>query len=337
MSRLPVTRPALYGDRRRWGLLHADSLRLLAMLPDNSIDAVVTDPPYGIGFAGKAWDAGDLLTGDGFTNWTTAWAKELRRVLRPGGYLAAFGAPRTMHRLVTGIEDAGLEIRDQVLWMYGSGMPKSRRLPGDLGTTLKPAYEPVVLARKPSGNTVTATLDRWGTGALNIGDTRVRDEVREAVEVADVVRRWPANLGLVHTLGCTRTHCEGHCAVRQIDEQTGKPIARFFYAAKASRPEREAGLAALRPTQAPIFSGSGKTPRANQHPTVKPIAVMRWLVRLITPRYGVVLDPFCGSGSTGCAALLEDRQFLGVERDGDYIEIARHRLQHWASQPEGPS
>ncbi|RYE82905.1 MAG: site-specific DNA-methyltransferase [Hyphomicrobiales bacterium] len=318
-------------------MLHADSLELLAKLPDSSIDAVVTDPPYGIGFAGKSWDGGNLLDGDGFQTWTTAWGREIARVLRPGGYLAAFGAPRTMHRLVAGLEDADLEIRDQLLWMYGSGMPKGRRLPGDLGTTLKPAYEPVVLARAPSPQTVTRTIDRWGTGALNIGTTRVRDELNPTTSTKDVLARWPANLGLLHDLSCrTGKRCGGQCAVRQIDERAGLEISRFFYAAKASRTEREAGLEGAQTTVEPIFSGGRRTARANLHPTVKPLSVMRWLVRLVTPPLGVVLDPFAGSGSTGCAALLEDRQFIGVERDGAYVDVARARLQHWAAQDEGP-
>src|SRR5262245_31748904 len=109
------TRPVLYGDRRRWGLVHADSLELLPLLPDRSVDAVVTDPPYGIGFGNHSWDGGELTSASGFAAWTTAWARELRRILRPGGYLATFGAPRTMHRLVAGIEEAGLDVRDQVL------------------------------------------------------------------------------------------------------------------------------------------------------------------------------------------------------------------------------
>lgn len=325
--------PVLYGDRRRWGLLHADALELLRLLPDRSVDAVVTDPPYGIGFGGHEWDGGNLVVGNGFERWTTAWAQEVRRILRPGGYLAAFGAPRTMHRLVAGIENAGLEIRDQVLWVYGSGMPKCRRIPGDLGTTLKPAYEPIVLARAPLDGTTEQNRARWGTGVLDIGATRVRDEVRPDVMTAgQIIRRWPANLGLLHSLGCSKQSCEGQCAVRQIDAQAGADVSRFFYAAKAARSEREAGLEDLPATTARVGFNATQTPRANVHPTVKPLSVMRWLVRLVVPSYGVALDPFSGSGSTGCAALLEDRQFIGIECQADYIEIARRRLTHWAEQ-----
>ncbi|MBF6620187.1 MAG: site-specific DNA-methyltransferase [Patulibacter sp.] len=332
LQRPDAGRPSLYGDRRRWGLVHADALDLLARLPERSVDAVITDPPYGIGFDGHTWDSGALTDGRAFERWTSSWAREVKRVLRPGGYVAAFGAPRTVHRLVSGIEDTGLEIRDQLLWLYGSGMPKTRHLPHDLGTALKPAYEPILLARAPLKATTTmGNVTRWGVGALDIGATRVRDEVRDVVSLGEVVRRWPANLGLVHSPGCEDRGCEGNCAVREIDAAVGKPVSRYFYAAKASRSEREAGLRELEARSTPIFSG-GTTPRANVHPTVKPLAVMRWLARLIAPPHGVVLDPFTGSGSTGCAALLEGRQFLGIEREIEYVEIARRRLDHWARQ-----
>ena len=331
MSGASAPRPALYGDRRRWGLLEADSLKFLPLLPERSVDAVITDPPYGFGW--QQWERGTLATSDGFADWTTGWARELKRVLRPGGYLAAFGAPRTMHRLVAGVEAAGLEIRDQILWLYGSGVPKGPRLLGDRSTTLKPAYEPVLLARAPLEGNTRQNVEAWGTGALDIGATRVRDEVRDPIPIGTVLQRWPANLGLLHSLGCSRASCAGECAVRQIDDRTGKDVARFFYAAKASRDEREAGLRDCAPTKSGIFSQDRLTPRANTHPTVKPLAVMRWLVRLLAPHYGVVLDPFSGSGSTGCAALLEGRQFVGVEREKSYAEIARRRLAYWASQP----
>lgn len=332
MSATEGQRPVLYGDRTRWGLLHGDAMNVLALLPDQSIDAVISDPPYGIAFNDNHWDGGALTSGVEFERWATAWALELRRILRPGGYVASFGAPRTVHRLVSGLEDAGLQIRDQLLWLYGSGMPKSWGLPHDLGSALKPAYEPIVLARAPLEGTALANLERWGTGVMDIGATRVRDELADVTTSADVVARWPANLGLLHSAGCSSRKCEGQCAVRQINEETGRPVSRFFYCAKAQRAEREAGLEEHQQHVAPIFFKGGRTPRANSHPTVKPLAVMQWLTRLIAPPSGVVLDPFAGSGSTGCAALLEGRQFLGIERESAYVEIARGRLQHWSTR-----
>jgi len=320
-----VSRPPLYGDRTRWGLVRADALKLLAQLPDASVDAVVTDPPYGIGMAGQAWDSGKLGVGSEFQNWTASWARELKRILKPGGHLAAFGAPRTVHRLSAGIEDAGLEVRDQLLWLYGSGMPKGLKFSGQRGTLLKPAYEPVVLARAPLDGTTDQTLAAWGTGVLHLGEAGRRDELQGTGS-----SRWPANVGFVHEAACTRSACVVSCAVYCLNTETGRPVSRFFYAAKASPREREVGLEQQPMTCERISFGRTRRPRANIHPTVKPLSVMRWLVRLVAPPGGVVLDPFSGSGSTGCAALLEGRQFLGIEREGSYIEIARRRLSHWA-------
>jgi site-specific DNA-methyltransferase (adenine-specific) len=330
----------MFGKPDRWALIQADSLQFLKRLPDKSVDAVITDPPYGIAFKGTAWDSGDLLDGIGFTAWSTAWAAEVKRVLRPGGYLAAFGAARTMHRLVSGIEDAGLEVRDQVLWLYGSGMPKSRKLEFDLSTTLKPAYEPILLARAPLEGTVMHNLERWGTGALDIGATRVRDELAPATPTSAELGRWPANVGLSHDEACQPRSCAEDCALVQLDQasatnSTSQDISRFFYAGKATPAEREAGLDELEKTTASIFEGTGHRPRANVHPTVKPLSVMRWLTRLVAPPGGLVLDPFCGSGSTGCAALLEGRQFMGIEREAEYIRIARARLAHWDGHADG--
>lgn len=348
MSRLPSNRPALYGDRRTWGLVHADALAFLSLLPNQSVDAVVTDPPYGIGFKGSEWDGGWLSDPEGFSAFTHAWAREVRRILKPGGYVAAFGATRTMHRAIAGIEDAGLEIRDQVLWLYGSGAPKSRRMDFGLGTGLKPSYEPIVLARAPlqRGLTTTANLERHGVGALDIASTgapRPRDERGDGRSGPDGRGDsfWPANVGFSHPADCEPTNCSPRCPAVLIDRVAraeqhpgSKPLSRLFYAAKASPGEREAGLDHLPRGRAEIFSAPGASsraprPKANSHPTVKPLSVMRWLVRLVAPPGGLVLDPFTGSGSTGCAALLEGRQFIGLERDGQYLPIARARLAHW--------
>lgn len=338
-KRRTVPLPPLYGDLHRWGLIEAGSRKLLTSFPDASVDAVVTDPPYGLNFNHQAWDGGSLASGDGFQAFTTAWARELRRILKPGAYLTAFGASRTAHRLIAGIEDADLEVRDQLLWLYGSGVPKSRRLAGGLGSALKPMYEPIVLARRPFDPTTPATLDnvaRHGTGALNIDAARIRRPAGEP----NVEGFWPPHVALSHEPACGQATCRSECAVRLIDQiaarerQPGSPpFSRLCYIAKATRAEREAGCGQLEQRVSPIFSrGSGTPkPRANRHPTVKPIDLMRWLVRLVVPPGGVVLDPFAGSGSTGIAAVLEKRQFVGIEKEVEYVQIARARLRHWSA------
>jgi site-specific DNA-methyltransferase (adenine-specific) len=325
-------RPILYGDVSRWGLVEADTLALLPLLPPASVDVVVTDPPYGISFGGRAWDGRAIHQAAGrrgespneaFERWTARWAAGCLRLLKPGGHLLAFGAPRTFHRLVAGIEDAGLEVRDQLIWLNGQGMPKSRRLPGGRGTALKPAFEPILLARRPIDGQLGASLARWGTGALNIDAGRDEDG------------RWPPNVVLSHAAECSAGVCASDCPIRTLDSADDElRPSRFFYCSKASRLEREAGCEDLAARRAQIFTGvarAGRTVR-NIHPTVKPIELMRWLVRLACPPGGVVLDPFCGSGSTGAAALLEGRQFIGIEREREYVEIARARLDHWAAQ-----
>lgn len=336
------TLPPLYGDRVRWALAQADSLTLLEQLPEACVDAVVTDPPYGLAFGDAGWDGGRgnraLSSGDGFERFSRAWGEACLRALKPGGYLVSFGAPRTVHRLVTGLEDAGLEIRDQLMWLYSSGMPKSRRIEGGLGTALKPAYEPIVLARRPldrrAGRTVsvTANLLLHGTGAMNIAATRL---LREAEE-AESVGYWPANITAMHDDVCTST-CSVDCAVRFVDGLGvgTSPLSRIFYSSKASRREREIGLDGLPEFRRPVFSDrGGSRDRRNVHPTVKPLGLMRWLVRLVALPGAVVLDPFAGSGSTGCAVLQEggQRQFVGIERETQFAEIACARLRHWASE-----
>jgi DNA modification methylase len=320
-----ATKVALYQDATKaWGLIEADALLTLAKLPTDSVDAIVTDPPYGIAFAGEAWDgmairravsaAGERLSAtEAFERWTRVWATEALRVLKPGGHLIAFGAPRTFHRLTAGIEDAGLEIRDVLMWLYAQGLPKSRRLPGGLATALKPAYEPIMLARAPILGTTTDNLTAWGTGALNIDAARV-----------GAARYWPANVTLSHAPDCPAV---------LIDTPEPHGCSRLFYCAKTSRAEREAGCEQLPKQSVQLYTGKSHPPRLihNLHPTVKPIALMRWLIGLITPPGGLVLDPFAGSGSTGAAVVLEGRQFLGIEREERYVDIACARLTHWAA------
>ena len=269
-------------------LLHGDCRERLRSLHDNSIDAIVTDPPYGLAFMGKKWDY-DVPSAD-------IW-RECLRVLKPGGHLLAFAGTRTQHRMACNIEDAGFDIRDMIAWITNKTFPKSLNVSkaidkaeviahlGDAarqwdgwGTALKPAMEPITVARKPLCGTVAENVLRHGTGGINVDGCRVGE-------------RWPANL--IH---------DGS------DEVVGLlgSAARFFYCAKASKRDRGEG---------------------NRHPTVKPTDLMRYLCRLVTPPGGTVLDPFMGSGSTGKAAMLEGFRFIGIEREAEYVEIAKARIQ----------
>lgn len=366
-----------------------DCLDVMRTLPDNSIDSVVTDPPYELGFMGKTWDS------TGIANSPQMW-REVLRVLKPGGHLLAFSGSRTYHRMVCAIEDSGFEIRDQIMWLYGSGFPKSldvskaidkaagaerevvgfdpaaarrsaaidtaaygdyRGQTGEItapsteeakywdgwGTALKPAHEPICVARKPLIGTVAANVLEFGTGAINIGGCRVGDEVRQAAytsfgpcsgnslgkpgtqearrgtqgDAKNYVGRWPANL---------------------IHDGLETEWARFFYCAKASQKDRDEGLdafekvrtgAMLATADGSMLTGSGNervTVRANTHPTVKPTDLMCYLVRLVAPPGGVVLDPFMGSGSTGKACALEGFRFVGIDMSPEYLEIAGARI-----------
>jgi DNA modification methylase len=323
-----VSKLAAYTDAgEQWVQLEGEALLTLAKLPDACIDGVITDPPYGITFHDERWDGaaihrtrsadGAALTpNEAFERWTSLWARQAARVLKPGGHLLAFGAPRTFHRLVAGIEDAGLEVRDQLLWLFGTGLPKSRRLPEGRATALKPAYEPILLARRPLQGSVDDNHARFGTGTLNLDAARV-DRPGAAQGY------WPTNVLLSHAPDCPVRHIEHDRELR----------SRLFYCAKAPASEREAGCEQLPVGLTRIYNGRHHPPREvrNTHPTVKPLDLMRWLVRLAVPDDGVVLDPFAGSGTTGAAAVLEGHRFLGIEREGDYVDIACTRLHHWAA------
>lgn len=275
-----------------------------------------------------------LAPGEAFELWTASWAEQALRVAKPGAFLAAFGSPRTAHRLACGLERAGFELRDCLIWLYGTGMPKSRKLPGGRATTLKPAYEPIILARRPPAEPIERNVARHGTGALN-------------VEACRVEHRFPANVVVSHELECRPDECVSGCAIRMVEASAqatrcgardGMSASRLFYCPKASRRERDAGCEQLEPAELDLFpnarNGSHPPKATNPHPTVKPLALMRWLTRLTSPPGGLVLDPFCGSGSTGCAAALEDRGFLGIEREAAYAAIARSRIEHWSQAGE---
>jgi DNA modification methylase len=331
------------GDRRRsrgsvgLQLLQGDCLEVMRTLGPESVDAVVTDPPYGIGFKGARWDgrAIDEIAarsggrrvgrGEAFESWAREWGEGCLAAMKPGAHLVAFGSPRTFHRLVCGLEDAGFEIRDSLMWLYGTGMPKSRRRRDGRSTTLKPAYEPIVLARRPLDGTTEQTIDRFGTGALEVEGYRVAG-------------RHPANVILEHEPGCGPGGCAPGCTAAAVDgcagSGDGKRIApsRFLYCPKASRAERDAGcedLPARRLDLFPQTKGTAPAQARNPHPTLKPLELMRWLVRLACPPDGLVLDPTAGSGTTGAAAALEGRRFIGIELEPAYLEIAAARIAHW--------
>ena len=323
-------------------MIHGDCLEVLKTFAENSVDSVVTDPPYGIRMMGAKWDCSVPSV--------EIW-KECLRVLKPGGHVLAFASTRTQHRMAVNIEDAGFEIRDMIAWAY-SGMPKSLNLKGDMkgfGTALKPAMEPVTLARKPLAGTVARNVSEFGTGALNIDGCRVKDGSETGGERpvyipnrknevyrrgsgggdwANTNGRWPANVI--------------HDGSGEIAELFGEAV-RFFYCPKASRADRDEGLDALplMPYASKQQNSAGRmengvvtnerpwqTLGRNTHISVKPTNLMRYLCRLVTPPGGTVLDPFAGSGSTGKAAVLEGFGFVGIELDEDSHRIAAARISH---------
>jgi DNA modification methylase len=344
-----------------WKVTHADCFGALQKLDADTVDAIITDPPYGIGVVGMEWDrpsrVGAVASGkrrrpptedplQRFQQFSRAWSSACMLGLKPGGHLAAFAAPRTAHRLTCGLEEAGFEIRDVLMWLQGQGYPGTRALPDGRGTGLKPAWEPIVLARKPVEGTLDQTLAEHGTGALNIDACRIELGQEDAAKegrahgrriTASPQGRWPANLLLSHGKSCSEESCEMDCPIELL-----RPRHRFFYAAKAPRRERDAGCETLPRRVVQTFKIGAlneqqcdENPVANIHPTVKPIELMRWLVRLLASQGGLVLDPFTGSGSTGAAAVLEGARFHGIEREAEYVPIARARIKHWSSSGRG--
>jgi site-specific DNA-methyltransferase (adenine-specific) len=405
----------------------------MATLDAESVDAIVSDPPYGLSFMGKGWDHGV----PGVALWT-----EALRVAKPGAHLLAFGGTRTYHRLACAIEDAGWEIRDCVMWVYGSGFPKSHDVskaidkaagaerskvigtklgrPGmakdgsnqrsgfdaafggnasgvlstDItapatdaarqwsgwGTALKPAWEPIIVARKPLVGTVAENVLAHGTGAINVDGCRVGAEQTVTLRSGSMGKgiyggdarvgsfanppgRWPANLihdGSEEVVGLFPATKSGglsgvtyHTNAKPGDgwgrignggsgtcHGDSGSAARFFYCAKASKADRDQGCEAFPEKENASKNYGTKAanltrkdggenvvlPRRNHHPTVKPTDLMRYLCRLVTPPGGVVLDPFTGSGSTGKGAVLEGFRFIGIEREAEYVEIAKARI-----------
>jgi site-specific DNA-methyltransferase (adenine-specific) len=367
-------------------LILGDCLIKLKDIENNSIDSIVTDSPYGISFMGKKWDY-DVPSVD-------IW-KECYRVLKPGGHLLSFSSPRTYHRMAVNVEDAGFEIRDQIMWVYGSGFPKSHNLKDEWdgwGTALKPAHEPIVMARKPlSEKTISSNVKEHGTGAINIDDCRVGDEeitVNKLEEWTGFgqlknpdytsekhIGRWPANFihdgseevidNFPNTGSSTPSEKNknggefpedntiklGLKEIRRTGFQDSGSAARYFYCAKASKQDRNegceslenksigdkgnglgrkcetCGASILNPCNCEVRSFINPSTK-NNHPTVKPTELMKYLCRLITPKNGTVLDPFMGSGSTGKAAIQEGYNFIGIELSEEYLDIARNRIKH---------
>jgi DNA modification methylase len=341
-------------------IYQGNNLEILPELPDNSVDSIVCDPPYELGFMNKSWDS------SGIAYSVKLW-KECLRVLKPGGHLLAFSGSRTYHRMTVAIEDAGFEIRDMIAWISNKTFPKSHNISKAIdraagaerkvvginqnvvraskvaggsdfggfskanpeiteastdeakhwegwGTGLKPTVEPIVMARKPVEGTIAENVLTYGVGGLNIDATRIGTEtitintfdngakpfgnaVGEPYTSKQSEGRWPANLVI------------DKATAKELDEQSG--ASRFFFVARASKQDRNEGLDII-----------------NNHPTVKPTALMQYLIRLVTPDNGVVLDPFTGSGSTGKAALLENKRFIGIELTAEYLPIIEGRLKH---------
>lgn len=396
-----------------WEILHGDVRRVCKTLEPNSFDALIADPPYGLSFMGKRWDY--------FLPSVNVWT-ELLRVIKPGAHAMLFGGSRTFHRLAVSVEDAGFELRDTLMWMYGSGFPKSldvskavdkmsghwRGRAGDVassnvamehpnygrtkkgrpitaaaaatwdgyGTALKPAYEPIILARKPLEGTVAANVTKWGTGALAIdacrigttGGTAGRDYAKTGLfgmgGKATIERldagRWPANVildeagamldaqsgnrpgmsgGGKHRADYTGGMFGGIDSTHTARGDSGG-ASRFFYTPKADRYQREAGLDGMKrhkPTHGKDNAGGGLSvsgsvnESANNHPTVKPIDLIRYLARMILPpKRGTprrILVPFSGSGSEIIGCLQAGwEEVVGIEREAEYIEIAKARI-----------
>ena len=406
-------------------LYNEDCMKQMQEMIDDGIqvDSVVTDPPYGIHFMGKDWDKfkgtkvtkSQVVTNLGagmrmtthkenmdFQKWCNEWAILCLELLKPGGYILAFSSSRTYHHLACGIESAGFEVRDQLMWLYGSGFPKSMNIGMQIdkklgnkridlginpnqrlntpehdiyeagirgkearttkgnseyegwGTALKPAHDPVVMARKPLEGTVANNVLKHGTGGINIDDCRIDlsegDDPRLGGKGTWKTDKMAKDVYVGGYAGEDQGSSElGRFPANVMHDGLEQEWARFFYCPKVSRNERNGGLEnmeekihntedctnlpSIRTNSVNTSSGKQRTvnPTKNNHPTVKPIELMKYLCRLVTPKGGIVLDPFMGSGSTGMAAKDEGFDFVGIEREKEYFEIAEARIN--ASSP----
>ena len=345
-------------------LYNADCLNILQKLIDDGVqvDSVVTDPPYHLqsivdrfgktsvdddtytsekvrngadgysrlirtGFMGQEWDGGDIA----FRKET--WELALK-LMKPGGHLLAFSASRNYHKMAVAIEDAGFEIRDQLMWLYGTGFPKSLNLGDGWGTALKPAHEPIVMARKLIEGTNKNNKEKYGTGGINIDGCRIEGDTNQKTRVRKAGSEFGQNSGWNDhkKLDTIYDPSKGRFPANVMHDGLQEDWARYFYCPKVSREERDRGLSGLKDGTAVRWNKAGKwtndtTPAKNDHPTVKPQELMKYLCRLVTPKGGTVLDPFMGSGSTGMAAKDEGFEFIGIEREKEYFEIAEKRIQ----------
>lgn len=437
-------------NQQQYKIINGNSLEVLDTFEENSIDAIITDPPYELGFMGKSWDASGIAYN------VELWKKALR-VLKPGGYLLAFGGSRTFHRIACAIEDGGFEIRDTIMWLYGSGFPKSlniglaidkkRGVESEVvgtgksgsadthtrcmnsvaksgedvfggeykikkannewsgwGSCLKPAFEPIIMARKPFKGSLVDNVLEYGVGGLNIDECRVGNEIisggtmpdfrdigkksKEAIgidklsfhQVSNVERkpleehvgRFPANIihdgseevisGMPETKSSgsqpnyesgnqdNPSHLYTNIKSGQHFEDEGS-ASRYFYCAKASSKDRDEGLNNFE-TRTKVFNGQSEksskdikevearftTECKNIHPTVKPMELMQYLVRLVCPKGATILDIFNGSGSTGKAVAFENRErdmnykYIGIELDPEYCKISEARIDYAANK-----
>src|SRR5574344_1202464 len=429
----------LYAKEKSYELYNGDMLDMKEVIKDNSIDSIVCDPPYEINFMGKGWDN----SGIAFNK--EAWAK-CYDVLKPGGYLLAFGGTRTYHRIACAIEDAGFEIRDCIMYLYGSGFPKSMNIglaidkkagveseiistikthdfskhKGSMmsfantneqktsinkinikkatnqwngyGTCLKPAYEPIIVARKPFKTSVAENIMQNGVGGINIDECRVPSTGEELgrnnhtkpygeitinesntpaqnnVGIANS-KRFPANVihdgseEAIKDMPNTKSQenvvsnkgsiwGSDNQELRNAGYDDSGSASRYFYCAKASRKDRDEGLelefSEVKTTDGCIRAnketarefGANSSLRRNIHPTVKPTELMQYLVRLVSPSGATILDPFMGSGSTGKAAMFENRErnvdykFIGIELTDKYLLIAKSPIDYALNQYE---
>ena len=438
----------LYSENKNYKLYQGNMLDMLEAIEPNSIDSIVTDPPYELNFMGKGWDN----AGVSFN--ANTW-KQCYEALKPGGYLLAFGGSRTYHRIAVAIEDAGFEIRDTIMWLYGSGFPKSMNIglaidkkngveikssyiPNDKnnvygnkfgggktdntlkaqnewqgwGTALKPSFEPIIIARKPFKGSLVDNVIENGVGGINIDECRVEtsdkysypnggggssfgigrgvDGTRTTPTESNPLGRFPANTILTYDETDFEEVCGGFPNTKSVRSARGGShnsksdiyggflknedyngyecgfndsgsASRYFYCAKASKKDRDEGLDNFETKGAKellnreensdgaswngkyssgnAYAGSG-VPKKNTHPTVKPTELMQYLVRLVTPNGGIVLDPFNGSGSTGKAVMYENKErnkdykYIGIELTEEYLPIAQARIEFVCGKEE---